>query len=59
MNAWSSMVAKVHHHFTPSGRRKGRPERQARQRQKAGQSQRIAKGRAIADGKAADWGMGG
>jgi hypothetical protein len=30
MSAWSSMVAKFHDHFTPNGRRAGKPERQAR-----------------------------
>jgi hypothetical protein len=30
MNAWSSMVAKFHDHFTPSGRRASKPERQTR-----------------------------
>ena len=30
MNAWSSMVAKFHDHFTPAGRRASKPERAAR-----------------------------
>jgi hypothetical protein len=30
MNAWSSMMAKLHDHLTPSGRRASKPERQAR-----------------------------
>ena len=32
MNAWSSMVAKFHDHFTPSGRRDSKPERLERKR---------------------------
>lgn len=41
MSAWSSIVAKLHDHLTPSGRRASKPERQARkakarQRRKAG-----------------------
>ena len=30
MNMWSSMASKFHDHFTPSGRRATKPERQAR-----------------------------
>ena len=30
MNVWSSIVTKFHDHLTPSGRRTGKPERQAR-----------------------------
>ena len=32
MNAWSSMVAKFHDHFTPAGRRASGPERMTRKR---------------------------
>ena len=32
MNVWSSMVAKFHDHFTPSGRRESKPERAERKR---------------------------
>lgn len=30
MNAWSSIIAKFHDHFTPSGRRESKPRRDAR-----------------------------
>jgi hypothetical protein len=32
MKAWSSIVAKFHDHFTPSGRRASQPERAERKR---------------------------
>jgi len=30
MNAWSSLVTKLHDHLTPTGRRASKPERAAR-----------------------------